>query len=358
MKILLIDIGAGTMDVLYWDTQADHHYKAVVKSPVRTLAEKAGKTRGDLLVTGCEMGGGRLSGILRQRAERAEVVMTATAAATLHHDSDRVRAQGVRIVDDKTAERLAEEKRYSRLVLGDLQPERIERIVRGFGVPFRVDIVAICAQDHGVPPRGVSHLDFRHNLFKAKLDREPFPRALLYERKECPETFNRLTSIAATAADLPAREVYVMDSGMAAILGASLDFRARRSDPVIVLDIATSHTVGAALYHNEIAGFFEYHTHDVTARRLDRLLVELADGALDHKKLMSEGGHGAYIRHAVGYHRVQSIIATGPRRDLARKSKLPIHPGAPLGDNMMTGTAGLLEAVRHRKRLNPTSFVH
>ena len=40
-RLLMIDIGAGTMDILVYDTQTDLHYKAVVKSPVRYLAEKA-----------------------------------------------------------------------------------------------------------------------------------------------------------------------------------------------------------------------------------------------------------------------------------------------------------------------------
>jgi uncharacterized protein (DUF1786 family) len=58
-RFLLIDIGAGTMDVLYYDTETDLHYKAVVKSPVRYVAERAAEITGDLLVTGVEMGGGQ-----------------------------------------------------------------------------------------------------------------------------------------------------------------------------------------------------------------------------------------------------------------------------------------------------------
>lgn len=33
-KFLMLDIGAGTMDVLYYDIDSGLHYKAVVKSPV------------------------------------------------------------------------------------------------------------------------------------------------------------------------------------------------------------------------------------------------------------------------------------------------------------------------------------
>ena len=53
--------------------------------------------------------------------------------------------------------------------LADFDPERLRQIVEGFGVPFSFDAVVICAQDHGVAPAGISHLDFRHNMFKDRL---------------------------------------------------------------------------------------------------------------------------------------------------------------------------------------------
>ena len=58
-RFLLLDVGAGTLDVLYWDDQSGQHYKAVVRSPVLTIAERAGSIGGNLLVTGVEMGEAR-----------------------------------------------------------------------------------------------------------------------------------------------------------------------------------------------------------------------------------------------------------------------------------------------------------
>ena len=57
----MIDIGAGTMDILVYDSHTDLHYKAIVKSPVRYLAEKAAEIAGNLLVVGNEMGGGPIT---------------------------------------------------------------------------------------------------------------------------------------------------------------------------------------------------------------------------------------------------------------------------------------------------------
>jgi uncharacterized protein (DUF1786 family) len=356
-RFLMIDVGAGTMDVLYYDTEADLHYKAVVKSPVRSLAEKAAGLSGNLLVLGDEMGGGPITQVLLKRVKQAEVVMSVPAAATLNHDLEKVKSWGIKLIEDGRIEDLRCSKKYSVITLGDIEPRRLEQIVKSFEVPWVFDAVAICAQDHGVPPPGVSHLDFRHNLFQASLADHPYPHRLLYRADEIPESMNRLRSIAKSAAMLPAAEIYVMDSGMAAIIGAAMDSLAQAKKRFLVLDIATSHTVGAALLGEELAGFFEYHTQDITLEKLENLLRNLADGKLSHRQVLAEGGHGAFLRHNIGFDAIEAIIATGPRRKLVERSNLPIQFGAPWGDNMMTGTVGLLEALRRRKGLEPIVYL-
>jgi uncharacterized protein (DUF1786 family) len=303
------------------------------------------------------MGGGSLSGVLRQRAREAKVTMSASSAATIHHSVERVRSWGIEVIENVEVEGLRRNKGYSMLTVGDLEPERLKHTIEGLGVPYTFDVVGICAQDHGTPPYGVSHLDYRHQIFKAGLDDAPYPHTLLFRDNEVPDTFNRLRSIAESATSLPTDEIYVMDSGMAAILGASMDPRTRGKKKIMVLDVATSHTVGAALEEGQIAGFFEYHTHDITLDRLEVLLIDLADGKLSHERILEEGGHGAYVRKAIRFEAAEIIVATGPKRRLVANSKLPIMLGAPLGDNMMTGTVGVLEAIRRRKGLQAFSYL-
>lgn len=356
-RFLLLDIGAGTMDVLFYDQKSDLHYKAVARSPVLSMSDAIVDTPGNLLIRGHEMGGGAVTAAIKQRAAQAEVLMTASAAATIHHNEEKVRALGIKIIEETRADRLQQDRRYSALTTTDLDVGRIEHIAAGLNIPFEFDVIGICAQDHGVAPDGVSHLDYRHQIFKRALDKNPFPEALIYGPGEVPETFNRLTCIARKGRELPAAEVYVMDSGMAAILGASLELRAKSKQKLIVIDVATSHTVSAALEHGEIAGFFEYHTHDITLERLEHLIPLLADGKLKHAQILKEGGHGAYIRNALGFEAVEMIIVTGPKRRLVENSSLPMVWGAPWGDNMMTGTVGLLEAIRRRKGLDPIPYI-
>ncbi len=348
-KYLLVDIGAGTMDVLYYDDTDRQHYKAVVASPVIRVANQIAATSGNLLVTGVEMGGGPVTQILKERAKTAAVIVSVSAGATLNHDLQKIESWGIDVVEDQDAEKLKGASDYTHVCLADLDSRRLANLVEGFGVPFSFDVFGICAQDHGVPPRGVSHLDFRHNCFVKMLYNKPFPHTLLYEKNEVPKEMNRLRTIARQAGAIPASEVYVMDSGMAAILGASRDMAALDKQTLAVLDVATSHTVGATLSGSEIAGFFEYHTHDITIRRLEELIRNLADGNLHHHQILSEGGHGCYLRKAVGFDKLEAIIATGPRRRIVSGSKLPILYGAPMGDNMMTGTVGLLEAIQKRR---------
>jgi len=352
MKFLIIDIGAGTMDILYYDSALSTHYKAVVKSPVITIPEELSAVEDNILITGVEMGGGSMSMILKEKAKMSEVIMSRSSSATVNHDIEKVCSTGVIVVEDEEAEDLKQSGKYIHIDISDLQQESIKKIVEGMGVPFSFDVLGLCAQDHGISAPGISHLDYRHNIFKEKLDSKPFPHEMLYEYNDLPVTFNRLKSIAQRAKQFPTNEIYVMDSGMAAILGGTLDPVAAQRKKLIVLDIATSHTVGAAFDEGELAGFFEYHTKDITMEILDRLIVDLANGRLEHKKILEQGGHGAYMRKSFGYENLELILSTGPKRALAYRSKLDIIPGAPLGDNMMTGTAGVLEAIRRKKGLD------
>ena len=355
-RFLLIDIGAGTMDVLYYDTETNLHVKAVSRSPVLYMAEKVKELSGNLIITGREMGGGTISKVLRERTRSNEVIMSISAAATIHHDLERVMSMGFKVVDDTEAHILTEDRKYTHLAIGDIDIDKLRTIAEGLGIPFSFDVVGVCAQDHGMPPRGVSHLNYRHQIFKTILDQTPLPHRLLYADPEIPKNLNRLRAIAASARELPTDEVYVMDSGMAAILGASMDLCVRQEQRVLTIDIATSHTLGAALEGDEIAGFFEYHTVDLTLQRVQRLLTDLVNGNLEHEQILKEGGHGVYLRKALGFQSITTILATGPKRALIHGAALNVTLGAPLGDNMMTGTVGLLEAIRRRKDLEPIMY--
>ena len=352
-KVLTIDVGAGTMDVLYIDTASECYYKAVVRSPVCSTAERILTASGKMLIVGVEMGGGTVSQAIRQRADGEAVLISETAAKTLSHNLEKARPRGLEVIEDTRACDLVATGDHTVVTLADLELERIRGIVDGFGVSFEFDVVGVCVQDHGKAPQGVSTLDYRHTHFRRALDRQPTPDALLYRSDEVPEDMSRLCAVRDTALNLPSTTVYIMDSGMAAILGATQDSRVRACHHAIVLDVATSHTIAASFSGNELCSFVEYHTKDIRLDRMETLLQELAEGQLRHAKILTEGGHGAYTRRALGFGSIEIILATGPRRALLAGLNLPIKLGTPLGDNMMTGTTGLLEAIRRRENWLP-----
>jgi len=65
---------------------------------------------------------------------------------------------------------------------------------------------------------------------------------------------------------------------------------------------------------------------------------------------------GPIRENQFGYENLELILSTGPKRALAYGSRLNIMLGAPLGDNMMTGTAGVLEAIGRKKGIDIAIF--
>ena len=67
-RILTIDVGAGTMDILWVDTEKKLLYKLVAKSPTMFLAEKILSSQKDIVITGIEMGGGAIANAIKEKA--------------------------------------------------------------------------------------------------------------------------------------------------------------------------------------------------------------------------------------------------------------------------------------------------
>ena len=125
---LLIDIGAGTMDVLFFDDETGQQYKAVVASPVIAVAKQIEATPGNLVLTGVEMGGGAVTRVLKERASTASVVIADTAAATLNHNMDKVASWGLQVVSGEVAQEYADDPRYAHIVLTDLLKKKMRMI--------------------------------------------------------------------------------------------------------------------------------------------------------------------------------------------------------------------------------------
>ena len=352
--ILSIDIGAGTTDILVFYPDTYEHYKAVAVSPVRKIAKTIQGAGSDLLLSGTIMGGGAVSNAIIQHAKTHKVFITRRAAKTINDDLKKVRAKGVTIVSEEEKEKLSVTA-ITHIILRDMFPSGIRALLHELGVAWKFSYLAAAVQDHGVAPRGVSSIDFRHQIMKTIIDEKPVPEAFLFRVEEIPPYLTRMKATGALLSEIPHQKAFMMDTGMAAVIGASLDPNIQGCSHCLVVDIGNSHTLGACLSNGLIGGFFEYHTNHLTPQRIEELLVNLGNGTLEHSCVVSEGGHGAYIRSCPGFNKIEKIVVTGPRRyEIMRGVNLEYKEGGPLGDTMMTGTAGLIEAIKRNENLNIT----
>jgi len=353
--ILTIDIGAGTLDILVFSPDSGEHYKAVALSPIKKTAQNILNGKGDLLITGTIMGGGAVSKAVVQRAQSYKVYMTPEAAQTINNDISKLRKKGITIISENETKKIRENNEIIHITFGDLSPPGLKTLLNELGAGWNFSYVAAAVQDHGVCPEGVTTLDFRHQVIKKRIEDNPSPEHFLFSNNEIPEYLTRMQATRNLLAKIPHRKLFMMDTGVAAIVGASLDPRLRGCAHCIIVDIGSSHTLGAVLSKKVIGGFFEYHTNGLKPQLMEELLINLGNGKLNHQAIIAEGGHGAYIRSVPGFNKIEKIVVTGPRRrEIVEGMKLEYFEGAPLGDNMMTGTAGLLESINRKEKLNLT----
>ena len=107
MKILAIDIGAGTQDVLLYDDRKkslENCFKMVLPSPCQVFAKKIRKITElgkDLVIKGDTIGGGPLSYALKQHIKAGfKIFMSEGAAYTVRNNLLQVEEIGIKLVSE------------------------------------------------------------------------------------------------------------------------------------------------------------------------------------------------------------------------------------------------------------------
>jgi len=173
MKILAMDIGAGTIDILLHVTgdSLENSVKMVLPSPSRVYARRVLRSteRGrDLHIGGDIIGGGALTSALKKHlALGLGVSMTGKAAQSIRNDPDEVRQMGIVIREDSG---LPEGFNGNRLILEEVSPLRYEEFLRWQEETLMdTDVVAIAVKDHGSAPKGESSRRFGMGKLKDAL---------------------------------------------------------------------------------------------------------------------------------------------------------------------------------------------
>jgi uncharacterized protein (DUF1786 family) len=344
MRILAVDVGTGTQDILLFDSEKEieNCIKMVMPSPTVLVAQairRATAQGEDLLLSGVTMGGGPCAWAARDHLEAGfNVYATPAAARTFDDDLARVEEMGVRVISEDEAEDLAH---LRRIEMRDFYYHAIAQALAAFQVDLEVDALAVAVFDHGHAPPGVSDRLFRFEYLAERLREGHGLAGFAFWGDEIPPRLTRLQAVADTVDEpLP---LLVMDTGPAAVLGALEDPQVRVHDPCIVVNLGNFHTLAFHLAEGRVVGLFEHHTGELTMEELERYLLKLAQGTITQQEVFDDMGHGALVLSRPT-EEPSFFALTGPRRRLMVGSSLPIYQAVPHGDMMLAGCFGLIRA--------------
>jgi len=349
-KILAVDIGMGTQDVLLYDPEIniENSPRVIVPSATQIIAgriRRATAQRQPVGLTGDTIGGGPSGSALRRHlAAGLPAYASEEAARTFDDDLEVVQGWGVQILSEAEARETSGEL----LELRDLDVGAVRRALAFFHVDLGDIIVAAAVQDHGAAPKGVSDRVFRFERLQETLARG-WLDAFAYLDAEIPEHFTRMRSLARSLARQGVERSLIMDTGPAAVLGALADQTVARRPHKMVVNAGNGHTLAFHMDGESVIGLFEHHTSRLSGRSLDRFLARLKAGTLTNQEIFDEGGHGCWIKE--GRRRTPFTALTGPRRLLFAGDVEGAYLAAPHGDMMLTGCFGLVEACRRRALL-------
>lgn len=349
MRILAIDIGTGTQDILLFDTsiEVENCLQLVMPSPTVLVANQikdATSHRTPVLLTGSIMGGGPSAWAAEGHVRAGyDIYATPEAAKSFNDELDQVEKSGIRIVGDDEARGLDAQ----RIVMHDVDLGAIEGAFRSFGVDLVFDALAVGVFDHGNAPPGYSDRLFRFEFMSERIRAAGKLSGFAFMREEIPQRLTRMKAVSESLnADAP---LLLMDTAPAAVLGALDDDTVRSHRTAIIANLGNFHTLAFRFDDGAIAGVFEHHTGELAKAQLEGFIEKLADATLTHESIYNSQGHGALLFDNRPIP-LEFLAITGPRRGVLRSSRLNPYFAVPYGDMMLAGDFGLVHAYAD---LNP-----
>ena len=339
MRILAIDIGAGTQDILLFDSEKkiENCTSLVLPTPSKILAERLKAIEGPIFIHGDTIGGGALThAILRHLEKGSRVVMAESAAYSVRNDLDEVTSMGIEVGERPPS------GDFKELKIQEIDLSLLREFLSRFGVSLEVDVVAVAVQDHGVAPKEISDRAFRFEKSEMMLRKDNRPESFHFLENEIPEYYLRMRSAVRAVRRNTTAPVLVMDTAFSAILGCVDE----APGSLLIVNTGNGHTIAAVVNDRKIEGLYEHHTHELTPERLENDLRRFVRGELSNREVFEANGHGVItlkpIREEV------TLIVTGPNRDLFKRTSLQFNYAAPGGNTMMTGPIGLVKAAQLR----------
>jgi uncharacterized protein (DUF1786 family) len=353
MKILAVDMGTGTQDIVLFDSggSVENSVKMVMPSATQIAAgriRRATAAQRPVLLTGVIQGGGPCHWALEDHLRAGGAAYaTPEAAQTFDDDLEQVERMGVRVVSDDEAAALTG---VDRIVLRDLDLGAIREALAAFDVSPSFDGLALGCLDHGASPPGYSDRLFRFDHLRRVVGQENDLRAFAMLPDELPPYLTR----AQTMLDSARREdgdtpMVFLDTGPAAALGALQDPAVREAESQLVLNLGNMHALAFHLVGTSIISLYEHHTGEISAAQIEDFTERLIGGTLPHEDVFTTKGHGVFYAAGRPSPRGAPIVAvTGPQRGKIRESRLNPYMATPHGDMMISGCFGLVRAFGFR----------
>lgn len=341
-RILAIDIGAGTMDVVLHDPAQpmENATQLVLPSATSVIGrriERARRAGRPVFLHGNLMGGYHTSiAVWRHIDAGLAVYATERAARTVHDDIDLLVRRGMKITGDPPADAVAIE-------LHDVDLALLAKALGSYDLTLPAT-VAVAAQDHGFSPKSSNRL-FRFEHWRRLLTTGSTLADHIWTKP--PEYMTRLRAI---QDDVPG--AIVADTGPVAVLGALEDERvaAEAERGACIVNVGNQHTLGLLVRGEELFGVMEHHTESMTTAKLERLITRLIAGTVTHDEVFDDDGHGALVLERYRELAPFSFVAvTGPNRAMAKP--LGWYFAAPYGAMMLAGCFGLIRGVRERQAI-------
>ena len=357
MRILAIDVGTGTQDILLFDSTraVENSVQMVMPAPTVIAAgriREATTARRPLVLTGTNMGGGPVTGAVQEHiAAGLPAYVTPAAAVTFDDDPEMVRGMGLTIVSEDEISRLD----GARVALRDLDLEMVRQALRAFEVKPDWDALAVAVFDHGNSPPGYSDRRFRFDHLRQQvLGERQDVFSFIYMAEDVPDYLTRMRAVAETAGgDVP---LLMVDTAEAAVLGSLEDDHVAAHQCKVVANLGNEHTLAFHLHGTSILGLFEHHTHMLTRERLEEHLLELVRGDVDGDTIWREQGHGAIV--VQGGEELGFLSVIGPMRGLLEGSRLKPYFATPHGSMMLAGCFGLVRAWAERMPSSRDEVLH
>jgi uncharacterized protein (DUF1786 family) len=350
MRILAVDVGTGTQDIVLFDSDQpiENALQLIMPSPTQITAgriRRATESGRAVFLSGVIAGGGPCHWALEDHLRAGgRAFATEVAAATFDDDLENVRRMGVELVSEQDARSLE----VDTIELRDLDLSAIRSALASFDVDTTFDGLALGCLDHGAAPPGYSDRLFRFDHLRRVVENRNDLRAFAFLPSELPEYLTRARMLL-DSVDVDAPLVF-LDTGPAAALGALQDPVVAESDEQLVLNLGNMHALAFHLKGTRILSLYEHHTGEVTREQIEDFTERLLAGTLAHEDIFGSKGHGAYYADGMSNEgTAQPIIAvSGPQRGKLRGSKLAPYFAVPHGDMMVSGCFGLLWAFAEK----------